>query len=160
MDNSQNYIGVPNGVVFCVDMVKEYMLEGRFYHAYSTEATEVSSLHDLCLKLERFFDELQYPYPGTDRRSFLDEKSKKEKPAEPWKEARLPGRTRVMNDDELLSKHGDLGTFILRVQHRQNSTWQGRITWVNENKTLQFRSVWELTKLIEEALDTVSEQED
>lgn len=65
-----------------------------------------------------------------------------------------------MNDDELLSKRGDLGTFILRVQHRQNSTWQGRITWVNENKTLQFRSVWELTKLIEEALDTVSEQED
>ena len=65
-----------------------------------------------------------------------------------------------MNDDELLSKHGDLGTFILRVQHRQNSTWQGWITWVNENKTLQFRSVWELTKLIEEALDTVSEQED
>ena len=65
-----------------------------------------------------------------------------------------------MSDDELLSKHGDLSTFILRVQHRQNSTWQGRITWVNENKTLQFRSVWELTKLIEEALDTVSEQED
>ena len=65
-----------------------------------------------------------------------------------------------MSDDELLSKHGDLGTFILRVQHRQNSTWQGRITWVNENKTLQFRSVWELTKLIEEALDTVNEQED
>ncbi len=65
-----------------------------------------------------------------------------------------------MSDDELLSKHGDLGTFILRVQHRQNSTWQGRITWVNENKTLQFRSVWELTKLIEEALDTVSEQEE
>ena len=65
-----------------------------------------------------------------------------------------------MSDDELLSKHGDLGTFILRVQHRQNSTWQGRITWVNENKMLQFRSVWELTKLIEEALDTVSEQED
>lgn len=50
MDNSQNYIGVPNGVVFCVDMVREYALEGRFYHAYSTEATEVSSLHDLCLK--------------------------------------------------------------------------------------------------------------
>ena len=65
-----------------------------------------------------------------------------------------------MSDDELLSKHGDLGTFILRVKHRQNSTWQGGITWVNENKTLQFRSVWELTKLIEEALDTVSEQED
>ena len=77
MDNSQNYIGVPNGVVFCVDMVREYALEGRFYHAYSTEATEVSSLHDLCLKLELFFDELQYPYPGTDRRSFLDENSKK-----------------------------------------------------------------------------------
>ena len=72
MDNSQNYIGVPNGVVFCVDMVREYALEGRFYHAYSTEATEVSSLHDLCLKLERFFDELQYPYPIRTRGRIAD----------------------------------------------------------------------------------------
>lgn len=160
MNNSQSYIGAPNGVVFCVNAVNECLLEGCFYHAYSREAIQVNSLHDLWFKLERFFDEIQYPYPGTDRRSFLEGKNEKEKPAESRRGTGRPERARVMSDEELLSKHGDLGTFILRVQHRQNSTWQGRITWVNENKTLQFRSVWELTKLIEEALDTVSEQED
>lgn len=65
-----------------------------------------------------------------------------------------------MSDEELLNRHGDLGTFIIRVQHRQNSSWQGRITWMDQDKTLSFRSMWEMIKLIASALDTVSEPED
>ena len=65
-----------------------------------------------------------------------------------------------MKDEQVLSKHGELGTFIVRVQHRQNSSWQGRLTWVEEDKTINFRSIWEMIKLIENAVDTVSEPED
>lgn len=65
-----------------------------------------------------------------------------------------------MKEEELLAKHGDLGTFIVRVQHRQNSSWQGRITWSEKNKTVNFRSVWEMVQLIGNALDTISEPED
>ena len=65
-----------------------------------------------------------------------------------------------MSDETLLTKHGDIGTFIVRVQHRQNSSWQGRITWMEEDRTLQFRSVWEMIKLIESAVDSVSSAED
>lgn len=65
-----------------------------------------------------------------------------------------------MKDEQVLSKHGELGTFIVRVQHRQNSSWQGRLTWVEEDKTINFRSIWEMIKLIESAVDTVSEPED
>ena len=61
-----------------------------------------------------------------------------------------------MSDEALLTKHGDIGTFIVRVQHRQNSSWQGRITWMEEDRTIQFRSVWEMIKLIESAVDSVS----
>ena len=64
-----------------------------------------------------------------------------------------------MKDEELLSKHGDMGTFIIRVQHRQNSSWQGRITWMEKDKTVNFRSIWEMIKLVDSALNTVSEQE-
>ncbi|MBQ2642150.1 MAG: hypothetical protein IJG52_02840 [Lachnospiraceae bacterium] len=64
-----------------------------------------------------------------------------------------------MRDDDLLKKHGDLGTFIIRVQHRQNSSWQGRITWMDENKTVYFRSVWEMIKLIEGALPQPSDED-
>ena len=64
-----------------------------------------------------------------------------------------------MKDKALLSKHGDIGTFIVRVQHRQNSSWQGRVTWMEQDRTIQFRSVWEMIKLIESAVDMVSEQD-
>jgi hypothetical protein len=66
-----------------------------------------------------------------------------------------------MDDQELLSKHGDLGSFIIRVQHRQNSSMQGRLTWVDKNKTVFFRSAWEMIRLIDSALEeTGQEQED
>lgn len=56
---------------------------------------------------------------------------------------------------EILSRHGELGSFVVRVQHRQNGTWQGRITWMEEGRTVNFRSVWEMVKLMENALDGV-----
>ena len=65
-----------------------------------------------------------------------------------------------MNDEQLLMQHGDLGSFIIRVQHRQNSSWQGRITWVEKNQTVYFRSVWEMMKLIETAIESVAPQEE
>ena len=64
-----------------------------------------------------------------------------------------------MNDEELLNMHGDLGTFIIRVQHRQNSSWQGRITWMEEDKTVYFRSMWEMLKLIDSAVGTGGQEE-
>lgn len=59
-----------------------------------------------------------------------------------------------MNDEELLREHGELGSFVVRVQYKQNSSWQGRITWMEKDKTLCFRSAWELLKLIESAVET------
>ena len=57
-----------------------------------------------------------------------------------------------MADQELLGHRGQQETFIVRVQHRQNNTWQGRITWADKNKTLNFRSIWEMVHLMENAL--------
>ena len=65
-----------------------------------------------------------------------------------------------MREEQLLKKHGELGTFVVRVQHRQNSSWQGCITWVEKNRSLRFRSVWELLKLIVSAVETVQDTEE
>ena len=152
MDNySQWYIGAPNGVVLCVDRISGDMIEGCFYHSYSTEPVPFSGTRELTLRMEKLYDYLHFPFPGTNQRSFFTA----EAPSRLTKE-----RIKVMTDDELLTKHGDIGTFIVRVQHRQNSTWQGRITWMEEDKTVQFRSIWEMIKLIEGAVDHVSSQED
>ena len=58
-----------------------------------------------------------------------------------------------MEDQELLNMHGDMGSFIVRVQNRQNSSMQGSITWVEKNKTIRFRSAWEMIRLINSAID-------
>ena len=46
-------------------------------------------------------------------------------------------------------RRSEQGTFIVRIQYRQNATWQGHVTWVEENKTLPFRSALELIKMID-----------
>jgi hypothetical protein len=62
------------------------------------------------------------------------------------------GLAKVMQDEILLDKRGEKGTFIIQVQYRQNSTWQGKVVWVEENRTQHFRSALELIKLVDEAL--------
>jgi hypothetical protein len=45
------------------------------------------------------------------------------------------------------------GTFVIQIQHRQHATWQGTVTWVDKDKSVNFRSALELLKLIDGSLD-------
>ena len=149
--HTQWYIGAPNGVILCMDRRHGRELEGRLFHSYSESPTLFGDLGQMTLLMERLFDELQFPFPSTNERNFIPQ-------IKPYTQRQE--RTKIMSDEQLLQKHGDIGTFIVRVQHRQNSSWQGRITWMEEDKTIQFRSVWEMIKLIESAMDSVSVSED
>ena len=151
MTVTQHYIGAPNGVVLCVRKSNDGELEGEFFHSYSHAPVPFHGIGQMTLRMEKLYDWLQFPFPGTNERSFAREKKPERKTGE---------RKKIMTDEELLSKHGDIGTFIVRVQHRQNSSWQGRITWMEEDRTIQFRSVWEMIKLIESAVDSVSRPEE
>ena len=154
MDRTQWYIGAPNGVVICIRENNDGELAGEFYHSYSSRPVPFQGIGQMTLRMEKLFDWLNFPYPGTNSRSFLPAKAPTDK------NNIHPERKKIMSDEMLLTKHGEIGTFIVRVQHRQNSSWQGRITWMEEDKTVQFRSVWEMIKLIENAVDSVSESEE
>lgn len=168
MEGSQRYIGIPNGIVLCVDQRNEQKLKGRFYHFYSEDAMEFVNMDELVFKMETFFNVLKFPYPANNQRVF-DGRGHKGSPQQEKKGIQevghqqacgRPERRKIMNEEELLRRHGDIGTFIIRVQQRQNCSWQGRITWSDKNQTVNFRSIWEMIRLIEDALDTVSRQED
>lgn len=58
-----------------------------------------------------------------------------------------------MTEKELLRRHGEAGTFIVGVKHRDNNNWQGQVTWVEEKKTIPFESVLNLLKLIDGAVE-------
>jgi hypothetical protein len=44
-------------------------------------------------------------------------------------------------------------SFIVNVLYQEHSTWQGTVTWVDENKTQTFRSALELLRLIDSTMD-------
>lgn len=52
--------------------------------------------------------------------------------------------------------HEKKATFIIDIKDTQNGTWQGSVSWVQENKQQNFRSALELIKLI----DSTMEKED
>ena len=159
MTGTQCYIGIKNGVVVCVNRYTGFDLGGEFYHGYSTEPVRFVSAGELLTKLENLFDMLNFPHAATNSRDFDDAPSGKgrrrpNRVERPYVIRRndTEERVKVMSDKDILNRHGDEGTFIVRVQQRQNSSWQGRITWVDEDKTVYFRSVWEMMKLIDAAL--------
>lgn len=60
---------------------------------------------------------------------------------------------RYMDDSSLEIKSGKKSTFVVQILFRQNSTWQGTVTWTEKGETQKFRSTLELLKLIDSAVD-------
>lgn len=55
-------------------------------------------------------------------------------------------------DDKYTYKMGG-STFLIRIHFKQNANWQGTIQWLEQDKTVPFRSVLELMYLLNEAVD-------
>lgn len=57
-----------------------------------------------------------------------------------------------MNEEELMRRHGEIGTFFVRVTHTQNHSWQGVITWADKNVSVPFKSALELFMQIQDVV--------
>lgn len=144
MTGTERYIGAPNGIMLCVNRSGSGVIEGFLYHGYQKEGIPFRGYEQIIRIAEGFFNALGFPFMGTGDRDIhggTHSYQKKER------------MTRVLKDDELLEKHGDMGTFVIRVQHRQHSSWQGRVTYLEKEKSVYFRSALELIKIIDGALD-------
>lgn len=51
-------------------------------------------------------------------------------------------------------------SFVVQILDTQNQTWQGTVTWVNRKDTKPFRSLLELIKLMDSAINSTQEDED
>ena len=159
MNCSQRYIGTQNGVVVCINHRTPYSMSGYCYHSYSSVPMSFETLEQLLFYMEDLFNDLEFPFPSTNERSFEPSETQASGKTQTPRYKQPKTREKIMNDEELLMQHGDLGSFIIRVQHRQNSSWQGRLTWVEKDQTVNFRSIWEMVKLMESALNTMGNPE-
>lgn len=138
------YTGISNSLVLCVDKEEQQGISGRIYHAYSAEAIMFGSFEQVIHVAEELFNDLGYPQMTTNDRDFSGISYSYRKKKE---------MVRVMEDRTLLEQRGDLGTFTIRVQHRQHSSWQGKVTWLENDETVCFRSALELIKMIDSVIE-------
>ena len=141
----------PNMVNLCVDSYGGERQEGRLYHQYTAGPVPFSSLFEAFDRMERLYDDLGFPQSATRIRAFGADRRAEELPEYERKEIE-----EMESFDKVTGQRGKDATFLIRVQYRQNSSWQGEVTWVDGQKKEYFRSALELVRLIDSALDEKS----
>lgn len=136
----------PNLICVCVDTRTGDEYEGRLWHQYEDRPISYLGMMDLIRKMDALYDEWNFPQSSTRSRSFITTE-------DPVRRISRKGAQREMDAGRIQEKHGDIGTFLVHVKYRQNSTWQGEVMWAEKRKRQYFRSALELIKLMDSALD-------
>ena len=140
-------VSAPNLISICVDDDPEGRQRIRFYSRYARDAVILTDMNQLLIESEQLMDRIGYPQTSTRGRSFSGTQQSTAK----------KGAERVRTADEILNEVGKKSTFVVKVQYRQNATWQGKVLWAETGKSCNFRSALELLKLIDGALDEAEE---
>lgn len=128
----------------CVDKYELGEIGGRFYSAFEDKAYDFHSLLALIGYVDNLLDDTMYSQRYEERRALMNiPSSRRERtPRTDWKEFKCPA--------------GAVATFVMRIHFRQNATWQGEVTWMDNKQTSFFRSALELFRMIDDVL--LSEQ--
>ncbi len=153
MSDSQSFfrIGVaaPNLMVICIDSGDGGSEPGRLYSCYSREPARFEDQYQLLLMMEQVMEKINYPQASVALRRYGNTGGKKEV----VEYARRERPAKVMEQTELLDYRGERATYAVRVQYRQNATWQGELVWLEHNEAHSFTSELELLKLIDSMRD-------
>ncbi len=124
-----------------IEKKEDFDIAGILYNEFYGITLGFQGMRQMLSNLDDFFDYVNFPQATHEKRSFDEDISKKE--------AHPPRGLREVTPEEMQGKQA---TFLLHVQFRQNSTWQGTLEWISENKTKRFRSELEMIGLLAETL--------
>lgn len=154
MEKTYASLAVASTVRLCFDRLREEDWSGRLYTRYKGEPADFDSVKKLLKLLEEFYDRIDYPQAAVQSRSFQNQEESIQHTAPGRQKGQKARRVEVMEWEEMEKLHGEKATFIVRIQYRQNATWQGQVTWAEENKTMNFRSALELIRLIDSTAES------
>lgn len=129
-----------HSIMVCVDGYDQHILRGRLYNPFLQGAMHFTGLMEFLLAVEHLLDEMNFPQPFAQVRSFRPQEKE---------------RGEIRRDN--LEQRGEKGTFVMKVIFRQNASWQGTVLWLEANREESFRSVLEFALLLNSALDETGE---
>ena len=127
----------------CIDDYENGVMSGRLYNPYLPEGDSFHSTIEFLKKMESMLDEMKFPQSFMENRVF-----------------RAPSEIKAEAPPLGSQKNGACGTFLLRVLFRQNTSWQGAVTWVEGACEETFRSVLELLLLMDSAICVKNEKDE
>ena len=137
----------PNLLNLCVDHYEKGECRGRLYHWYAEEPVCFEDIKQLFISMDAFFDWLGYPQASNCSRSF----KKQNQPM--IKKMRRGDKAAMKKNQQMLNCSGEEATFVVHVKFRQNATWQGKVSWIENQQSCNFRSALELLKIIDNAME-------
>jgi hypothetical protein len=132
---------LPSQILIVTDRSINGGLSGKLFSGYYHKVYGFKNEYDLIFGINQICDHIGLPGKYTDYRSFKIKHIKT-----------VTKEAYEFMDDEIYDtvKNGK-ATFLIHIQYRKNATWQGSITWVQKNKTQNFRSALEMLQLMGEA---------
>lgn len=125
--------------VIAIDSFEEGKVSGVVYHITYPQALIFESLIDLVWIVEAVSDELCWPVSLTKQRNF---------------KLLLPVSRQLTKDNGICKvRRGNLATLKLKLNHRNNASWQGIAAWVEKEETKGFKSFLELNRYIGRIVD-------
>ncbi len=138
----QMNLSSPNLLNICIDENEHEEIRGRMFHCFSKEPIPFDNVVELMKKAETFFDDIAFPQAATQSRSFRGKVENKQ-PKQMKK---------VVEQAEIIEHRGALASFITVVKFRQNSTWQGELFWIEQERRSFFNNSLDFVKLVDQAL--------
>lgn len=114
---------------------------GKLFSGYYHRVYNFKNEYDLLFGINQMFDYIGLPGKYYNLRSFKIKRTKT-----------VSREVSHFMDDEIKKdSKNENATFLIHIQYQKNATWQGNITWIEKNKTQNFRSTLEMLKLMGEA---------
>ena len=143
---SQINISMPNLINLCVNETDHGEIKGELYHCYTKEPVLFSNVIELLTAAETLFDTLRFPEASTRTRRFVGVEETQMPTARPPK---------VVDQTEVIEHRGKIASFILCVQFRQNSTWQGEVIWLERGIRKRFSNTLNFIKILDSVINII-----
>ena len=122
--------------VVCIDSYENGVPSGQFFNPYHQDGEQFYGLTQFLIRMEDTLDAMDFPQSFTAARAFAP-------PA---------ANVTPSSPPESGVREGKLATFAVRILFRQNTSWQGSVTWLDGGRSQSFRSVLELVLLMDSAM--------
>lgn len=128
----------------CIDAKEITNISGKMYCGLLPEGVEFIGVEQLIFQMENIMNLIKFPESTTEKRLFaLNNTGKRHSVSE------IQKRQREMRKFNSGGKKGEIGTVVVRIQFRQNSSWQGIAQWVEGEKTFLFESEMDFVKILD-----------